>query len=217
LARLVAKLDDPKIGLVGPQLRNTDGSLQQSCASIPNVVNSIAAVLGLPRFLPDGLRRRWAPVLWSHTASTVTGWVGGACMVMRRSDFEAVRGFSERTFMYGEDLELCYQVRALGLRVWYEADVKVVHHGDQSSKLRWSDAETSARTALGELAFFRQRYGGLRSEGLRFLYAVGYGARAGVLRRLGRPDRAQTYSAMARALAGAPGRSKAGIGPRSTL
>jgi GT2 family glycosyltransferase len=41
-------------------------------------------------------------------------WLSGACLVVRRSAFEKVKGFDERLFMYGEDVDLSYKLSALG-------------------------------------------------------------------------------------------------------
>lgn len=200
IERMLAPLADPRIGAVGPRLLNADGTTQQSCSAVPTVAGTIAAVLGLPRLLPDRLRRRWAPVLWSHDRPTTTGWVSGACVAMRSADYRRIGGFSERTFMYGEDLELGYRVALLGKSVFYETGAEVVHHQDHSSRQRWSDEETAELTAAGELEFLRQRYSRPKAELARRVLWLGYAVRAVVLGRLGRGSRAAVYGAMARVL-----------------
>ena len=48
-----------------------------------------------------------------------TPWVSGAAMLLRRSAFEDVGGFDPRIFMYGEDVDLSWRLRARGWRLRY--------------------------------------------------------------------------------------------------
>lgn len=56
-----------------------------------------------------------------------TPWVSGAAVVFRRSAFAAVGGFDPRLFMYGEDVDLSWRLRAGGFRLRYLAQCAVVH------------------------------------------------------------------------------------------
>lgn len=204
LRRLVDGLNDPRIGIVAPRLMDPDGTTQQSCASVPTLANLTLGMLALPRLLPDAWRRRLSPVLWSHDRSTFTGWVSGACLLMRTDEYRQMGGFSERTFMYGEDLELGYRVRKSGLRVYYEWGVQVLHSRDHSSAQRWTGSATAARAAEGELTFLRERYSRPLADVGRWTLWAGYGARGSLLGRVGRHDRAAIYAAMAHALRTTP-------------
>src|SRR5262245_15301006 len=66
--------------------------------------------------------------------SVVVDWVSGACMLVRRSAFEAVGGFDERYFLYWEDADLCRRLRAHGYHVRYVPNATAVHSVGQSSK-----------------------------------------------------------------------------------
>jgi GT2 family glycosyltransferase len=54
-------------------------------------------------------------------------WASGAAMLIRRKAFEDVRGFEPHIFMYGEDVDLSWRVRAKGWRVVYQPRLAVVH------------------------------------------------------------------------------------------
>jgi GT2 family glycosyltransferase len=64
---------------------------------------------------------------WDHAVARDVDWVAGTCMLLRRSDFDAVRGFDEGYFMYVEDVDLCWRLRQAGRRVGYEPAGRVVH------------------------------------------------------------------------------------------
>ena len=57
-------------------------------------------------------------------------------MFMRRSLFEDLKGFDERFFMYGEDLDLCWRIREKGYRVWYHPAIQIIHLKGKSSAKR---------------------------------------------------------------------------------
>jgi len=55
----------------------------------------------------------------------------GACVMLRTEHFRSVGGFGN----FGlEDIDLCFKIRALGLRVIYEPRATVLHHGSVTLK-----------------------------------------------------------------------------------
>lgn len=62
-----------------------------------------------------------------------TSWSSGACFVIRRSLFESLGGFDEHLFMYGEDVDLSWRVRAEGYILKYIPKAVVNHYCYQSS------------------------------------------------------------------------------------
>ena len=53
-----------------------------------------------------------------------TPWVSGAATLFRRSAFDSVGGFDPQLFMYGEDVDLSWRLRARGLRLRYLAALR---------------------------------------------------------------------------------------------
>ena len=54
-------------------------------------------------------------------------WVSGAVTLFRRSTWDAVGGFDPALFMYGEDVDLSWRLRAKGFRLRYLPKLAVVH------------------------------------------------------------------------------------------
>ncbi|MDI1308272.1 MAG: glycosyltransferase family 2 protein [Methylotenera sp.] len=54
-------------------------------------------------------------------------WLLGACMLIKRSLFEEIKGFDPDYFLYGEDADICLKVRIAGYAIEYYDSVKITH------------------------------------------------------------------------------------------
>lgn len=94
-------------------------------------------------------------------------WVSGACLLIRRADFEAVGGLDERYFMYTEDVDLCTAVRARGGAVVFVPQAEVVHLRGRSAG---RNPETERLRRQSHVAFYDKhlpRWAGLLRVYLR--------------------------------------------------
>jgi N-acetylglucosaminyl-diphospho-decaprenol L-rhamnosyltransferase len=168
-------------GVVGGRLLNSDGSLQTSCVqALPTVLNQALDMDLLRRLTPRlslwGTQALFTP---SDRPQRVAA-VSGACMMLRRSTFEAVNGFSPAFFMYGEDLDLCARIGEAGGRNLYAHDAVVVHHGGGSS--RQAPGTFSIVTMCESIALLIRRLRGPASaHAYRATMSLVAGARLGAL------------------------------------
>jgi N-acetylglucosaminyl-diphospho-decaprenol L-rhamnosyltransferase len=147
LRMLISRLrETPDVALVVPVLRNSDGSLQDSVHRFP----SVRAAL-LMHFVPLGLRGR--PVFsrwWFQSSAHLTGptdvdWAVGAVHCLRRGALDGQPPYTERWFMYAEDMELCWRLRQHGWRILVEPSAQVLHVGNAAAGRRWSDRAREAK------------------------------------------------------------------------
>lgn len=54
-----------------------------------------------------------------HPVTLETRWSSSACILFSRTAFEMVKGYEERIFLYGEDVDISYRLRDLGYRLKY--------------------------------------------------------------------------------------------------
>ena len=69
--------------------------------------------------------------------------ISGAFFLTRKSVLEKVGFFDEDFFMYGEDLDLCYRIKEVGLKVMYFPEVSIIHHKGISSGLKTHSQKTT--------------------------------------------------------------------------
>ena len=122
-------------GVVGCRLLNRDGSLQISCVQpIPTILNQILELAILQQWFPKVSLWRSALSFEGAGGPVPVEAVSGACMIIRREVFDRVRGFSTDYFMYAEDLDLCWKVRAVGFTNYYFPKSEIVHYGGGSTE-----------------------------------------------------------------------------------
>lgn len=126
----VAFLDaQPDVGVLGPKLVRQDGSLDLACRrSFPTPAVSFYRLIGLSRLFPHSRAfGRYNLTYLDPDEQADVDSVVGAFMLMRTAALEQAGLLDEAFFMYGEDLDLCYRIKALGWRVVYYPQVTVLH------------------------------------------------------------------------------------------
>ena len=115
--------EHPSVGIAGPRIERTDGTLYPSQRVFPNFWLAGLHALLEPLWPSNPATRRYRSV----RADGTLDWVSGACFLVRRDAFEAVGGFDERYFMFAEDMALCWKLRESGFRAAAVSDAVVTH------------------------------------------------------------------------------------------
>lgn len=122
----------PHVGAVGPRINDATGTLYPSARRLPSLRTGIGHVLFV---------KVWPSNPWTRSyrqeATAVeereTGWLSGACLLVRASHFAAVRGFDESYFMYFEDVDLGARMTRAGYPQLYVPSAVVTHTGAHST------------------------------------------------------------------------------------
>ena len=108
-----------------------------------------------------GFECRQIPCETGHHVDPVsleTPWASGAVFCVRRTALEQVRGFDEHIFMYCEDVDLSWRLRAFGWRLFYVPRAKVTHYCYENGGPKLSEY---AGSFYGNL-LLRYKYGSVR-------------------------------------------------------
>jgi N-acetylglucosaminyl-diphospho-decaprenol L-rhamnosyltransferase len=123
-------LENPQAGIWGGRTIFADGSLNiASCWARPTVASLLFKATGLstafPRsavFNPEAYGR------WPRDSVRPVDIVVGCFLLIDRSLWHQLGGFSEKYFMYGEDADLCLRAIHLGYQPLITPKAQIVHH-----------------------------------------------------------------------------------------
>lgn len=105
-----------KIAAVGPKLINEKGVQVWDHGVLDGFLGRLANGVGVSCWRND--KKRLA-----------VAWVSGAFFFTNRRSFEAVGGFDDNFFLYGEEVDLCLRLRELSYSIMYLPEIKVFHYG----------------------------------------------------------------------------------------
>lgn len=117
------------VGVAGCKLLYKDGKTQQSAGYLPR----LSKIFLWQTFLDDlpVLRDLIKPYQVSnlnfYQKEHEVGWVTGAFFLLKREVFEKTKGFDEKIFMYGEEVEWCYRIKKAGFKIFYTPIASIYH------------------------------------------------------------------------------------------
>lgn len=119
----------PEVGLVGAQLLNPDGSVQESCRTVPPATLPFLRRPPLDRFFEESsLVDRHLMRGFDHAHPRPVDWVMGACQCYKAELLPGLGVYDERIFSHGgEDTDWCLRVWKAGFEVHYVPEAKIQH------------------------------------------------------------------------------------------
>ena len=150
---LLARFNDPKVGLVVPLVRNPAGALEDSVRHFPTPINLVQKALGGP----DG---RYSLGTLHPSVPVQVDWAAGMFQLFRAEAFRDVGGFDDKFHLYYEDVDICARLWKAGWKVVLSPDVTVVHAAQRASRRR---PQYMAWHAGSMLRYFTKHLGRLPS------------------------------------------------------
>jgi len=165
--------NNKKVGIAGPKILNSDGSLQLACRrSFPSPSIALPKLLGLSSLFPKSkLFGKYNLTYLDPDKSYAVDAVSGSFMFCRGELIRELKGFDEDFFMYGEDLDLCRRVQLKESLIYYLADTTIIHHKGESSKSAPFDSLLAFYKAMD--IFFRKHFSSLYSFITTLFFRIG--------------------------------------------
>ena len=151
LAQMMLQARAPDVGAVGAMLYYPDDTVQHG-----GVMLGVGGVAGhmhhrVARGDPGYMERAFHP----QELSAVTG----ACMLVKRSAFDAVGGFDEALPVAFNDIDFCIRLRMAGWRIAWTPDAELYHH--ESISRGKEDTPEKHQRFLAEVARMAKRWDGV--------------------------------------------------------
>ena len=173
LPKMLAYLEKhPEVGLVGPQLINSDGSIQSSRRRFPKLATGLVESTWLEQVAPKAVLRHYYVQDLPDDETADVDWVTGACMLTRREIYATLGGMDEDYFMYSEELDWCRRIKDAGWRIIYFPEAQVLHHVGKSSEQAVTARHINFQRA--KLRYFRKYHGAATTAVLRTVLLLNY-------------------------------------------
>ncbi len=137
LCCLVRFLDGhPEAGAVGCKILNPDGTLQPDCMrGFPTPTAAFSKVSGLNWLFPKSPRfARYNMTYLDPEKIHEVEVLSGSCMMVRKETMDQVGMLDEDYFMYGEDIDWCFRMHAVGWKNYYVPDTEIIHFRGESGR-----------------------------------------------------------------------------------
>ncbi len=126
LERLLYYAEQADVGAVGALLLYPDKTVQHAGV----LMGMRGTADHLMRGFPHGVDGYAGSLACSREVSALTA----ACLMLKRSDFEAVGRFNEHFFTHYQDVDLCMQLIKQGRRNIYTPQAVLIHHESKTRK-----------------------------------------------------------------------------------
>ena len=164
--------NDGSIGCVGVKTLKGNGEILLSCArSCPSMWSTFWHI-----FYFDTIFEKWKffgssdMAYWEHNDSRDVDLLHGGYMMFPKAIYEKVGGLDERIPMFYEDIEYCCRIRKAGFRIYYLADVEIVHFVGVSCSQ--ADPKWISRLYCEADYLYFLEYGGGRQTALLYVLMI---------------------------------------------
>ena len=129
LEALVAFADaHPRAAVVGPRLRNPDGSLQRSVRGFPTLWRLATEYLFLRKLAPRSqMLNAFYAGGFEHDAVREADFLMGAVLLVRRAAIDEVGPADDAFFLFSEETDWCYRFRRGGWQVLFFPGAGATH------------------------------------------------------------------------------------------
>ena len=124
-----------RCGALGVRMVDGNGDfLQESKRGFPSPWVSFCKLSRLHRLFPHSrVFAKYYEGQLPENETNIVDVLSGAFIMLSRNALHEVKGFDERFFMYGEDIDLSYRIQQAGFLNYYFPEITIVHYKGKST------------------------------------------------------------------------------------
>ena len=127
---------NPKIGVVGPKLLNTDRTLQRSCRRFPKLIDQFFIQLKFYNFFPNKISaiKKYFMLDFDHNKIKEVDQIMGAAMLIKKQVLDEIGLFDEKFWAVFDEVDLCKRIKDKAWKIYFNPECEIVHYKEQSFK-----------------------------------------------------------------------------------
>lgn len=159
------------VGICTSLVELPTGDLYYAChRGFPTPWNSFCHFFGLSKLFPksklfSGYSATYLPLNNIHEIESCSG----TFLMIRKELLDKIGWFDEDYYSFGEDIEMCFRVKALGYKVIFNPEGKIIHYWGASHGMKKSSQEVT--TATREI---KRIWANARFEAMKIFYDKHY-------------------------------------------
>jgi GT2 family glycosyltransferase len=131
--------ENPEFGVLGAKQIGVDGKIQRSVRGFPTMAGIFGDLIGLGRLFPKSVFGAYRRLDFDYEKHQDAPQPMGTFLLFRRAALKAIgdpkEPFDEEFPIFFNEVDLLYRLRAKGWPCLYSPEVKILHHGGESTKL----------------------------------------------------------------------------------
>ena len=116
----------PRVGILGPRLIYTDGTIQPSVKRFPKWIDLALVLSKLPNVLP-GLARQYQAQDIDLQKTQEVDQVMGSCFLIRQETLDTVGAFDEKFWIWYEEVDFSLRAKQAGWTTLFVAEAQATH------------------------------------------------------------------------------------------
>jgi GT2 family glycosyltransferase len=159
----------PDAAVVGPRLRNPDGSQQRSVRGFPTLWRIATEYLFLRKLAPRSrLFNAFYAGGFDHDEVVEADFLMGAVLLVRRDAIDQVGPADDGFFLFSEETDWCYRFRSAGWKVLFFPGAEATHVLGASHQ-----GEMLAENVRSQQRFLEKHHGSAYARAARWVMVLG--------------------------------------------